>query len=55
MHKLEHLDRRDIQLRSKIAKIWRGTVGNKLTKVCMTVNFRNAGRLESSPLKIPEK
>ena len=49
MHKLEHLDRRGIQLRSKIPKIWRGAVGNILTEVFMTVNFRNAGRLECSP------
>ena len=54
MHKLEHLDRRGIGLRSKIAKIWRGTVGNKLTEVCMSVNFRNAGRLESPPQRITE-
>ncbi len=55
MHKLEHLDRRGIQLRSKIAKIWRRTVGKKLTEVCMSVNFRNAGRLEYASQKIPEK
>ncbi len=55
MHKLEHLDRRGIGLRSKVAKIWRGTVGNKLTEVCMSVNFRNAGRLECAPQKITEK
>ena len=55
MHKLEHLDRRGIGLRSKIAKIWRGTVGNKPTEVCMSVNFRNAGRLECVPKKIIEK
>jgi hypothetical protein len=55
MHKLEHLDRRGIGLRSKVAKIWRGTVGNKLTEVCMSVNFRNAGRLECGLQKITEK
>ena len=55
MHKLEHLDRRGIGLRSKIAKIWRGTVGNKLTEVCMSVNFRNAGRLECAPQKISKQ
>ncbi len=49
MHKLEHLDRRGIQLRSKIAKIWRGSSGNKPTEVDMTVNFCRCGQTRMQP------
>ena len=49
MHKLEHLDRRGIQLRSKTAKICRVTGGNKPTEVDMTVNFCRCGQTRIQP------
>ena len=49
MHKLEHLNRRGIQLRLKTAKIWRVTGGNKPTEVDMTVNFCRCGQTRIQP------